>query len=37
MIFTGFLLFEMVRSIAGYETKSVITGTVYEMVKNITK
>ncbi|MFT3878865.1 MAG: hypothetical protein QM703_04285 [Gemmatales bacterium] len=37
MIFTGFLLFEMVRSIAGYETKSAITGTVYDMVKSITK
>ena len=37
MIFTGFLLYEMVRSIAGYETKSVITGTVFEMVKNMTK
>lgn len=35
MIFTGFLLYEMVRSIAGYETKSVVTGTVYELVKKI--
>ncbi|HMP16205.1 MAG TPA: hypothetical protein PKD72_04215, partial [Gemmatales bacterium] len=36
MIFTGFLLFEMVRSIAGYETKSVIAGTVFDLVKKIT-
>lgn len=36
MVFTGFLLYEMVRSIAGYESKSVITGTVFELVKKIT-
>lgn len=36
MVFTGFLLFEMVRSIAGYETKSVIAGTVFDLVKRIT-
>lgn len=36
MVFTGFLLYEMVRSIAGYETKSAITGTVFELVKKIT-
>lgn len=36
MIFTGFLLFEMVRSIAGYETKSAVTGAVFELVKKIT-
>lgn len=35
MVFTGFLLYEMVRSIAGYETKSVIAGTVFELVKKI--
>lgn len=36
MIFTGFLLFEMVRSISGYETKSVITGKIFDLVKSIT-
>ena len=36
LVFTGFLLFEMMRSIAGYETKSVIAGTVFELVKKIT-
>jgi hypothetical protein len=36
MIFTGFMLFEMVRSISGYETKSRFTGKIFEMVKSIT-
>ncbi len=36
MVFTGFLLWEMVRSIAGYETKSVIAGTVFDLVKKMT-
>jgi hypothetical protein len=35
MIFTGLLLFEMVRSIAGYETSSRLTGNIYELVKKV--
>ena len=36
MIFTGFLLYEMVRSISGYETKSMITGKIFDLVKSMT-
>jgi len=33
LLFTGMLLFEMVRSIAGYQTSNAFTGAIYELVK----
>lgn len=36
MIFTGFLLFEMVRSISGYETKNTFATTMFNLVKSMT-
>jgi hypothetical protein len=37
LFFTGLMLFEMVRSIAGYETRSTYTGAMYKLVESITK
>jgi hypothetical protein len=37
MLFTGLLLFEMVRSISGYETKNAFTGAIYNLVQSVTK
>jgi hypothetical protein len=37
MLFTGFMLFEMVRSIAGYETRNTFTGAMFSLVEKMTK